>query len=304
MTGRDLPPLAAIRVFEAAARHLSFTRAAAELGMTQAAVSYQIKVLEERVGTPLFLRRPRAVELSPTGQLLAPATTEALDRLAGVFAAASGSAGDVLSLSVIPTFAANWLAPRIGSFQLHHPHMATRIDPTRRVADFKREDIDAAIRSGDGQWPGLIAHRLFPVEFTPMLGRPLVERLGLPTNAADLMRYPLIDPEDPWWRLWFERCGVVGFDPHRWPSSRMGDQHLEARAAIGGSGVAILTPTFHRTELDSGALIQPFAAMAEEARFYWLCYPEGRRNLPKIRAFRDWLLAAVDPARPVHGAPP
>ncbi len=127
MSQRDLPPLAAIRVFEAAARHLSFTRAAEELGMTQAAVSYQIRVLEERVGAPLFLRLARAVELTQTGRLLAPATSEALERLATAFAAARKDTGGVLSLSIVPTFAAHWLAPRIGGFQLKHPEIAVRI---------------------------------------------------------------------------------------------------------------------------------------------------------------------------------
>ena len=236
MSQRDLPPLAAVRVFEAAARHLSFTRAADELGMTQAAVSYQIKVLEERVGAPLFLRLTRAVALTQAGRLLAPATSEALDLLAAAFAAARKDTGGVLSLSVVPTFAAHWLAPRIGGFQLKHPDIAVRINATREIADFTRDDIDMAVRSGDGKWPGLVAHKLMEVDFAPMLSPRLADRLGAPAEPADLLGFPLIGPEDPWWAAWFAANGVAGYTPGGRPITRMGDQLLEARAAIGWTG--------------------------------------------------------------------
>ena len=293
MSVRDLPPLAAIRVFEAAARHLSFTRAAEELGMTQAAVSYQIKVLEERLGTPLFLRLARAVALTPTGRLLAPATSEALDLLATTFAAARKDTGGVLSVSIVPTFAMQWLAPRIGGFQLKHPDIAVRITATREIADFARDDVDVAFRSGNGKWPGLHAHKLLDVDFSPMLGPRLADQLGMPTAPADLLDFPLIDPGDPWWTTWFAAHGIDNYDPGTRPSLRMGDQHLEARAAMSGQGVAILTPAFYAMELESGALLQPFGTVAED-RAYWLCYPEAHRNVPKIRAFRDWVLAELE----------
>ncbi len=293
MGQRDLPPLAAVRAFEAAARHLSFTRAAEELGMTQAAVSYQIKVLEERLGTPLFLRLTRAVALTPTGRLLAPAASDALDRLASAFAAARQDTGGVLSMSVVPTFAAHWLAPRIGSFQIRNPAIAVRITATRAVADFTRDDVDLAIRSGAGDWPGLVAHRLIPIDFAPMLSPRLAapRALGQP---ADLLKLPLIAPDDPWWPAWFAVHGIDDYTPAGRPITHMGDQHLEARAAIGGQGVAILTPAFYTAEVESGLLVQPFESAREEGRSYWLCYPEGRRNVPKIRAFRDWILAELE----------
>ncbi len=294
MSLRDLPPLATIRVFEAAARHLSFTRAAEELGMTQAAVSYQIKILEERVGTPLFLRLARTVELTQTGRLLAPATSEALERLATAFAAARTDTGGVLSLSVVPTFAAHWLAPRIGGFQLRHPEIAVRITATREIADFARDDVDVAIRSGDGAWPSLVAHHLMAIDFAPMLSPKLAARLGTPAQPADLLTLPLIGSDDPWWPSWFATHGIDDYTPAGRPITHMGDQHLEARAAIGGQGVAILTPAFYTAEVESGLLMQPFGAAKEEGRSYWLCYPEGRRNVPKIRAFRDWVLAELE----------
>ncbi|WP_246217838.1 transcriptional regulator GcvA [Jiella pacifica] len=290
MRHRDLPPLATIRVFEAAARHLSFTRAADELGMTQAAVSYQIKLLEERLGAPLFLRRTRAVELTATGRLLAPATSEALDQLAAAFSAAKADAGGVLSVSVLPTFAAHWLAPRIGRFQMKHPDIAVRTRATRDVANFSRDDVDVAIRSGLGDWPGLEANPLFPVDFTPMYSPKLVERYGSIERPCDLLRLLLIDPGDRWWKLWFDAMGVPGFEPGGHPDARMGDQHLEARAAIGGYGVAILTPAFYREEIAAGLLVQPFPTASEAGQFYFLAYPTTRRNVPKIRAFRDWFL--------------
>ncbi len=298
MRHRDLPPLATIRVFEAAARHLSFTRAADELGMTQAAVSYQIKLLEERLGAPLFLRRTRAVELTAPGRLLAPAATEALDQLADAFAAARTDAGGILSISVLPTFAAHWLAPRIGRFQMKHPDIAVRTRATRDVASFSRDDVDVAVRSGLGDWPGLEAHPLFPVDFTPMYSPKLVERTGPIEGPADLLRRLLIDPGDHWWKLWFDAMGIPGFEPDGHPDARMGDQHLEARAAIGGYGVAILTPAFYRDEIAAGLLVQPFPTICEPGRFYFLAYPAARRALPKIRAFRDWLLEELRDSLP------
>ncbi|MEF2070763.1 transcriptional regulator GcvA [Consotaella aegiceratis] len=297
MEHRDLPPLAAVRVFEAAARHLSFTKAAAELGMTQAAVSYQIKLLEERVGAPLFLRKPRSVSLTPSGQMLAPATTDALDLIASSYAAVRGSIATVLSITVLATFAANWLAPRIGSFQMKHPDIAVRFDTTNEMLDFARHDVDVALRSGSGGWPGLVGHRLLPVDFAPMLSPRLLERFGPLREPADLLRFPLIAPRDPWWAVWFERAGVTNYDPEKHPNSFLGTQYLESRAAIGGLGVAILSSVFYQQEVADGLLQQPFDLVADEGRSYWLCYAENRRNVPKIRAFRDWILAEMEQSR-------
>ena len=145
-----LPPLAAIRVFEAAARHLSFTKAAAELGMTQAAVSYQIKLLEERVGTPLFLREGRQVVLTEAGRRLSVAATEAFDGLRAAFAAVHETSNAVLTLSASHALASTWLAPRLGAFQLAHPGLAVRLMASDRLTDFVREEVDAGLRSGHG----------------------------------------------------------------------------------------------------------------------------------------------------------
>ncbi|TIV75125.1 MAG: LysR family transcriptional regulator, partial [Mesorhizobium sp.] len=163
-----LPPLQAIRVFEAVARHLSFTKAAQELGMTQAAASYQIKLLEERIGAPLFLRRPKQIELTGPGQRLAPAVSEAFSILGQAYAAARGGADGLLCVTTVLTFASNWLAQHLGSFQIAHPALAVRLDTSSRLTDFAREDVDIAIRSGGGKWPGLEAHKLLDADFTPM----------------------------------------------------------------------------------------------------------------------------------------
>ncbi|RLQ88348.1 LysR substrate-binding domain-containing protein [Notoacmeibacter ruber] len=293
MSRHDLPPLASVRVFEAAARHLSFTRAADELGMTQAAVSYQIKMLEDRVGAPLFIRRPRAVELTAIGDTLAVAASKALDQVGSAFEAVRERASGVLSINVIPTFAVQKLSPILGRFQIAHPDLATRITATRVLTDFASEEVDVAIRSGKGKWPGLRSHELFKASFTPMLGPALLERYGPQREPRDLLKLPLIDARDPWWDAWFTAAGVDAEELKERPKSSMGDQFLEARMALGGMGVAILTPDFYRSELESGTLIQPFPLVEEMGQSYWLCYSERRRNVPKIKAFRDWLLAEM-----------
>ncbi|MRG54259.1 LysR family transcriptional regulator [Phyllobacterium sp. SYP-B3895] len=292
----NLPPLASIRVFEAAARHGSFTKAAEELGMTQAAVSYQIKLLEERIGAQLFLRRPRQVTLTEVGARLSPVISDAFDMMRAAIAATRENADGVLTISTIPTFAANWLVPRLGSFQLAQPNLAVRLQANREIIDFSRQDADIGIRSGSGKWPGLVAHRIFDADFTPMLSPKLAASIGGVKSPEDLLRLTIVDPGDPWWRLWFNAAGIANPDLRGDPRSRFGDQHLEGKAVIAGQGVGILTPAFYETELAQGLLIQPFNIVGTADHYYWLVYPEARRNVPKIRAFRDWLLGQLEPA--------
>lgn len=294
MATLSLPPILAIRAFEAAARHLSFTKAAEELGMTQAAVSYQIKLLEERVGAPLFLRLPRKVALTREGEGLAPAVMEAFDLLRAAFARARESAEGILCISVVQTFATHWLAPRLGAFQLAHPTLAVRLDVSQRLVDFTREEVDVAIRSGDGKWPGLAAQHLMAADFTPMLSPALAAREGGLARPADLLRLPLLDARDPWWAQWFAAAGVTAAGLDTRPDLRLGAQHLDASAAMAGQGVALLTPAFFRDELLTGRLVQPFDLVCTDGHAYWLVYPEVRRNTPKIRAFRDWVLAGLE----------
>lgn len=292
----SIPPLAALRAFEAVARHLSFTRAADELGMTQAAVSYQIRLLEERLGTPLFLRKPREITLTETGALFARPTVDAFDLLRETYSDPSADAVSTLSISTVPTFAGAWLSPRLGKFQMSHPNLAVRLETSDNIVDFGREDITVAIRAGDGDWPGLESHFLMDIEYTPMLSPELAKKHA-PREPADLLKLPLLDVVDPNWAVWFTQMGVpLPACPPRAGLTLSTDLH-EARAALAGYGVALLTPRFFRFELATGGLVQPFPEVAKNGRAYWLVYPKGRRNRPAIRRFRAFLLdeIATDP---------
>jgi LysR family glycine cleavage system transcriptional activator len=290
----QLPPLAAVRVFEAAARLGSFTKAAEELGMTQAAVSYQIKVLEDRVGAPLFLRRPRQVSLTETGQRLAPRMSEAFAIIAEAYASARTGVQETLNITTILTFASHWLAKHLGSFQIANPMIAVRVETNSDMVDFTREEFDIGIRSGRGGWPGVIAHKLFNDGFAPMLTRRLADSIGGVHEPADLLRLPLLDPTDPWWMQWFTEMGMENLDLKSRPNVRLGSQAYEANAAMAGNGVAILTRAFFTQELADGRLIQPFDHVSDDGQAFWLAYHETRRNVPKIKAFRDWLLPAIE----------
>lgn len=291
---RQLPPLTAIRAFEAAARQGSFTKAAAELGMTQAAVSYQIKVLEDRIGAPLFLRRPRQVSLTETGRQLAPAVSEAFELLSAAYQAAKHGAQGMLVIDSVQTFAAQWLASHIGSFQIAHPALAVRLQTSSDIVDFGRAEVDVVIRAGAGSWPGLASHLLIRANFTPMLSPALAASIGGLKEPADLMRLPIVDPTDPWWPKWLKAAGVSSewLDKHH--RSHLGAQTFEASAAMAGRGVALLTPAFYRAEVESGRLVKPFDIICDDGLGYWLAYPEARRNAPNIRAFREWILATVE----------
>jgi LysR family glycine cleavage system transcriptional activator len=287
-----LPPLAAIRCFEAAARHQSFTRAAEELGMTQAAISYQIKLLEERVGSALFVRSARGVTLSEAGGRLAPAISEAFTQMRAAFEDLSEKAEGILRITALATFAANWLVPRLGSFQLKHPTIAVSLDVTNVVLDLARGEVDVGLRSGHGNWPGLTAHPLMPAAFTPMVSPQLLERVGPLAEPRDLLKAPLIDPDDEWWVEWFEEAGVTSPDLSDRTGIRVWNQQLAGRAALAGQGAAILMPAFFADELARGLLVQPFPIVRQTSdTHYWLVYAEARRRAPKIRAFRDWILA-------------
>ncbi len=300
MSVTPLPPLPAIRAFEAAARHQSFTRAAEELGMTQAAVSYQIKLLEDRVGEPLFVRGPRGVALTEMGNRLAPEITESFAQLRAAFDALKETSEGILAITSSGTFATNWLVPRLGGFQLAHPDIAVKLDASAHLVDFSRGEFDVGIRSGKGGWPALVVHPLFAAAYSPMLSPRLLERIGPLDAPADLLRRPgleIIDPSDDWWGDWFEAAGVPSPDLSASKGISVFSQQLAGRAALAGQGVAILMPAFFAEELASGLLVQPFALLRQgaEAR-YWLVYSETRRSSKKIRAFRDWILSEAGAA--------
>ncbi|MDC7263046.1 LysR family transcriptional regulator [Shinella sp. HY16] len=289
-------PLNALRVFEAAARHASFTRAGDELGMTQTAVSYQIKLLEETLGETLFLRQPRQVILSEAGERLAPKVAEGLTKLAEAVADLRGAAEQKLHIHSTPTFATQWLSRTLGDFQLKHPTIAVRLSTSQDLIDFAREEADVSIRWGKGDWPGLTCHRIMRMDFAPMLSPALAETIGGINEPADLLKLPIISPLDIWWRTWFSAAGIDNPGLERFPPNELGVQTIDAQVAMAGQGVAILNPGHFRAEVAAGQLYQPFTLTCNDGRDYWLAYPENRRNILKIRAFRDWILATMPAA--------
>ncbi|ATN35180.1 LysR family transcriptional regulator [Rhizobium sp. ACO-34A] len=286
-------PLNGMRVFEAAARHLSFTKAGEELGMTQTAVSYQIKLLEEMLGEQLFLRRPRQVTLTEAGASLAPKVAEAFGLLQEAVANMRETAQVTLTIHCTATFAQQWLVRRIGDFQIRHPNIAVRLEASSALIDFNSTEADIAIRTGDGKWPGLYSQFLLYGGFTPMLSPALAQSVGGLHRPEDLLKLRIIDPSDPWWRIWFTAAGVADPDLDSRPRSRLGAQTFEANAAMAGQGVGILTPKFYRDEIAMGRLFQPFDIMGRDGHDYWLAYPETKRKLPKIKAFHAWIMETL-----------
>lgn len=286
---RRLPPLAAVRVFETAARHQNFTAAAAELGMTQAAVSYQIKLIEERLGTSLFRRERGRVTLSETGRRIAPLVASAFDALDEAFGLARASSEGVLTISCSTTFGPNWLAPRIGTFQMTRPELAVRLHTSNSLVDFARDDVDVAIRGGHGEWPGLCAHFLMRMPLQAFASPAFIAAHPPVRTPDDVVRLPRISAEDTWWQVWREQIG--GEPPADAPRGiRLDTQIAEGQAAIAGLGIALLNPLLWGPDIDAGRLVPVIDAMGFDPSDFWLVYPEQRRQSPKIRAFRDWIL--------------
>ena len=285
---RHLPPLAAVRAFEAAARHENFTLAAAELGMTQAAVSYQIRLLEERLGLPLFVRSKRRVTLSDAGRKAAPLVSAALDAMSEAFESVSREDDSVLTISTAQTFAVNWLAPRLGAFQIERPDLAVRLQTGELLVDFARDDVDVAVRMGLGPWPGLCQHFLMRLHGTPMCSPDFLARHAI-RAPEDLLRVPRLSAEDPLWGRWLHAAGLAEPDGARPRGIRLDSQIAEANAAMAGHGVGLLTPLLFRADLAAGRLVRPFDIKALEDRSMWLVYPEHKKARPKIRGFRLWL---------------
>ncbi|MCR5876009.1 LysR substrate-binding domain-containing protein [Phenylobacterium sp. J426] len=290
-------PLSAIRVFEAAARQGSFTRAAEELGMSQAAVSWQVKALEQRLDRRLFVRQPREVTLTPAGERLARAAGEAMAALRAAVTDLSDTGDGVLSITTLQTLATQWLAGRLGAFQLAHPKIAVRLDTDNKVVDLVRQDFDVAIRGGRGGWPGLEAIPLFPAIQTVLCTPAAMARLGDPPRPERLLDVHRVG-WDVEWNAWFRAAGVPmdGELGHAAPRIIADTQTLEVAAALANDGAAIGSPAMFGRDLAAGRLVQPFDVYIGDTR-YWLVYPPDRRRVGKIAAFREWLLdqVAADP---------
>jgi LysR family transcriptional regulator, glycine cleavage system transcriptional activator len=281
-------PLSSIRVFEAAARLNSFTRAAQELGMTQAAVSWQVKALETKLGLSLFERLPREVRPTEPGERLSRAATEAMTTLRRAFAEVTEADQGVLTITTLTTLATQWLAPRLGAFQVANPGLAVRLDTSPFIRDLARENVDIALRAGDGRWPGVECALLMPSVFTPLCSPVLCRGLGLAT-PSDLLSAPRVG-DDREWAAWFARAGVA---TGATPASRLKAdiQGLEVAAALGGQGVALGSPILFAREIAAGLLIRPFPQTVKLSEGYWIAWPEDRRRSKKIARFREWLLA-------------
>src|SRR3954466_1541972 len=296
---RRLPPLAAVPAFESAARTENFTAAAAELGMTQAAVSYQVKSLEERLGAPLFIREKGRARLTPLGQRLLPSLTSAFDTLEAAFTSHREEDESLLTITTTHTFANTWLAWRLGAFQMEHADLAVRMTTSNELCDLRGGDADVAIRGGSGGWEGLEEYKLFESSFTPMASPECIaaveRRLERKLEPQDLPHQNRINPSDDWWQQWFADNGIP-YDESilRRAGIRLENQANEGHAAMGGQGFALLTPLLWKGDVAAGRLCMLFPERVSVRGWsYWLVYPRERRMVPKVKRFREWLLAEM-----------
>ena len=291
---RRLPPLNALKAFEAAARHLSFTKAAEELFVTQAAVSHQIKALEEFLSMKLFLRRNRTLLLTEEGQAyflelkdIFKHLQEATERLL-----AKGSKG-AITVAMPPSFASQWLVPRISRFSVEHPDIDVRIKAVDFDEGFLEDDVDVAIYYGKGRWSGVKADKLHTEYLTPLCS-PMLFNGPKPLNSlSDLKHHVLLhDLSREAWKNWLKSVGVSGVNVNQGPV--FSHSMLVLQAAALGQGIALGNTILARPELDAGRLIMPFEEkVASRYAFYLVC-DEAQADLGKIAAFRSWILAQVE----------
>lgn len=301
---RRLPPLNALRSFEAAARHLSFTKAAAELHVTQAAVSHQIKTLEEALGVKLFRRLNRSLLLTEPGQGYLPAVREALDKLADATERLTRQdETGILTVSALPSLASIWLVPRLHLFLEANPDIDVRLDASDRLADFAAGDVDVALRYGRGTYPGLYAERLMTEDIFPVCAPSLPTPERPLSRPEDLKHHTLLhDDLRLDWRMWLMAAGVEGVDPKRGLTFNASD--FVIRAAIEGQGVALGRSALAADALADGRLIKPFDVILEADYAYYFVCAEGDIDRPKVRTFRDWLFSDVVRNRvPGHATP-
>lgn len=296
---RHIPGLQSLKAFEASARHLNFTRAAAELNVTPAAVSHQIKELEEAVGVPLFQRTSRHMQLTRQGQILKPAIADALEGLTRALQKLRQVENPTqVRVTASPSIAAKWLVPRIDRFLEEMPGADVRIDVSSEPLDFDREDIDVAIRFGDGVYPGLMVEKLFHDTLFPVCSPELLKGAKPLREPRDLLQFTLIhlDWEAqgavwPNWRMWMLAAGVKDFNDTR--GLHFSQTSLAVQAAVDGHGVALGDSTLVADDLASGRLVKPFElSLRSPAQFaYHLITRKETAERPMTKAFRNWIIA-------------
>ncbi len=280
----------ALRAFEAAARERSLTRAAASLHLTHGAISHQIKALEADLGVRLFERAGRGVRLTDSGERFATRVRAAFAELSsGVQELTSRANPRLLRVSVVPSFAARWLLPRIGRFQAAHPDIDLDVSATMANVDFVHDDADVAIRYGFGGWPGVQAEHLLDDAFFPVCSPRIAG--GVPRRPEDLARYPLLRSDNEPWKPWFEAAGLDWPEPSRGPI--FNDSSHMMQAAAEGQGIALGRATLLGNDERNGVLVRPFAVEAPSPRRHWLVVPARNAQAPKFLAFRAWLHAEI-----------
>ena len=295
-TRRRLPPLNALRAFEAAARHLNFSRAADELSVTPGAVSQQIQNLEDYVGASLFKRTPRGLLLTDAAQTALPALREAFDRLAEAASLLTAAVdGRRLTLTAAPSFAAKWLVPRLGRFEEAHPQVDVWLSADMDLVDFGAGEVDLAIRYGAGPYPGLESVRLMNETVMPVMSPDLMAANPI-NEPGDLARHVLLhdgspDADDscPDWLMWLAARGVKGVDGNRGP--RFNQSSLVIEAAVGGRGVALAKRTLAQDDLDAGRLVVPMPITTSVDFAYYVVHPKAKGRLPQVKAFVAWIAA-------------
>jgi LysR family transcriptional regulator of beta-lactamase len=281
-------PLNALRAFESSARHLSFTRAAQELNVTQAAVSQQVRTLEERLGTTLFRRLPRGLGMTDEGRALLPVLTDAFGRIEGVLKQFEGGHyHEVLTVGVVGTFAVGWLMPRLKSFRETHPFVELRLLTHNNLVDLAAEGLDFAIRFGEGVWPATHNMVLLDAPLTVLCAPNVAKRLAAPGDLAKetLLRSYRADE----WVSWFKAADV---EPWTVNGPVFDSSRLMVEAAIQGAGVALAPPRMFERELQAELLVRPFEEEVKTGS-YWLTWLKSRRMAPAMQLFRDWIVGAA-----------
>jgi LysR family glycine cleavage system transcriptional activator len=299
---RRLPPLNALRAFEAAARHESFTRAAEELYVTQGAVSHQVKALEAELGIKLFNRERQRLIITEAGRSYLAVVRDAFDRIdLGTQRLLQRQNTGVLTVSTSPNFAAKWLVHRLGRFAEAYPDIDLRVSASLHHVDFAREDIDLAIRHSEGPPSGLHMTRLCAEELFPVCSPMLLKDGQAGIEAADLRRLTLLHVNDRQdWGRWLEAAGITGLDLAR--GTVLNQASMAIDAAVDGQGIALARTALAAWDLTSGRLVRPFPISLPVSYAYWIVCPKATAQLPKIVAFSDWLLAeAADDTRRLQG---